>query len=162
MQKLCVYHGIKLKHGSPYSPTTTGAIERFNQTLMNKIRKITKFGKKDWESAVKDAVKSYNISYNRTIGCAPHEVYEGPVWLDIDSQYFNDEIKLNSEKIDKKIVLRKLNTYRKTYEVSNSKVTRLEVGDKVWYKNPVAVRTKLSPMWTTKAEIIGKAFDSYT
>lgn len=33
-----------LKHGLPYKPTTTGAVERFNQTLVKKIRRLDEFG----------------------------------------------------------------------------------------------------------------------
>lgn len=38
---------IVWKHSSPYHPTTTGSVERFNQTLIQKLRKLTIFGKHD-------------------------------------------------------------------------------------------------------------------
>jgi hypothetical protein len=54
--------------GSPYSPTTTGLVERFNQTLINKLKKLSLFGHKDWEEMLPSAVTVYNISYHRGIG----------------------------------------------------------------------------------------------
>ncbi|KAF9742197.1 Gag-Pol polyprotein, partial [Nosema granulosis] len=57
------------RFGSPYKPTTTGLIERFNRTLVSKFRKITEFGKYDWAKCVRKAVNAYKQSYHRAIGC---------------------------------------------------------------------------------------------
>jgi IS30 family transposase len=47
MEEMCKRYGIEWKFGSPYSPTTTGLVERFNQTLINNLKKLSRFGHKD-------------------------------------------------------------------------------------------------------------------
>jgi hypothetical protein len=58
VEDFCRINKILIKHGSPYCPTTTGAVERYNQTLMRKLKKICLFGKLDWESKLQDAVEA--------------------------------------------------------------------------------------------------------
>ncbi|MGL6007835.1 MAG: hypothetical protein ACRC1D_00060, partial [Culicoidibacterales bacterium] len=38
---------IQICSGSPHHHNTTGAVERANQTFMNKLRKLTNFGELD-------------------------------------------------------------------------------------------------------------------
>ena len=84
----CKKHTIRLIHGSPYCPTTTRAVERFNQTLMRKQKKITEFGKYDWEEMLPRAVRAYNISWSRSTGVAPFECRTGRIWFNNDKSYF--------------------------------------------------------------------------
>ena len=53
--------------------------------------------------------------------------------------------------------------YRKEYESLGNRGIKsvLKEGSLVWYKDPSLHRTKLAPRWTTKAKIIGTAFESY-
>ena len=41
INSLCDTRNVELKDGSPYSTPTTGAIERFNQSLLSKIWKLS-------------------------------------------------------------------------------------------------------------------------
>ncbi|XP_014613889.1 PREDICTED: uncharacterized protein LOC106792185 [Polistes canadensis] len=52
VKEMCKEYDISWKHSSPYNPTTTGLVERFNKTLVGKLRKITEYGKFDWGSNV--------------------------------------------------------------------------------------------------------------
>lgn len=62
---------------SPHHHKTMGAIERANQTLWQKIRKISEFGKKNWTKLIPQAVKAVNISFNRSIGTSPYILTKG-------------------------------------------------------------------------------------
>jgi hypothetical protein len=46
-RNLCQQRGIEVRNGSPYHPQTTGAVERFNKTLLSKLRKMCNFGDQD-------------------------------------------------------------------------------------------------------------------
>lgn len=52
---------------SPGHHKTTGLVERANQTLFTKIKKLSGFGKTDWKEVIGKAVYGYNISFNRTM-----------------------------------------------------------------------------------------------
>ena len=82
IEEWCTKRGIGWKFGSPYAPTTTGAVERFNQTLLRKLRRLSGFGVKDWEECVEADWFACVISLSRPIGMTPFEVHHGqlPVW----------------------------------------------------------------------------------
>lgn len=61
-------HQIERRNSSPYHHETMGSIERANQTLWRKLRKLAMFGKKNWERYVGKAVWAMNISLHRGIG----------------------------------------------------------------------------------------------
>lgn len=65
-------YNIEWEYSSPYHHNTVGAVERAVQTIMNKLRKITNFGKKSWKEYLESATYAYNISINRAIGMSPH------------------------------------------------------------------------------------------
>ena len=73
MIKWCRERQITLNHGSPYTPTT-GAVKRFNQTLLQKLRRLTNFRKKNWKDWVEKVTKGYNSSWSRAINCASWEL----------------------------------------------------------------------------------------
>lgn len=62
---------------SPYHHKSMGAVERVNQTLWNKLRKISGFGEKRWYRCVDEAVTAVNISFNRSIGTSPYVFMKG-------------------------------------------------------------------------------------
>jgi hypothetical protein len=68
---------IKRVFSSPHHHQTTGAIERVNQSLMNKIKKLSDFGRKPWTEFVDQATLAVNISYNRAIGTSPYFLKTG-------------------------------------------------------------------------------------
>ncbi|KAF9761266.1 Retrovirus-related Pol polyprotein from transposon [Nosema granulosis] len=83
---LCEKYGFIWKHGSPYNPTTTGLVERFNRTLMEKLKKITEFGKFDWEICLRKARMAYLIAPHRALGCSPWELEHGTFITHMDKQ----------------------------------------------------------------------------
>jgi len=74
LENLCSEKCIKLLHGSPYTPTTTGAVERFHQTLLSKLKKLTNNGELSWKRTLEEATNSYNHSRTRTHGFTPYEL----------------------------------------------------------------------------------------
>lgn len=153
--------GIIWKYGSPYNPTTTGLVERFNKTLISKLRKITEFGKYDWEKCLNKANRAYLYSYHRAIGCAPIELYKGEIRTDMDRQeklgcglsceYFQGNLRKH------------MDVYKKSYDkaINGGKRKEFKIGDIVWYKNISSMVDKLSPKWAYRGKIVEKKFDSY-
>ncbi|ELQ75880.1 putative Integrase, catalytic core, Ribonuclease H-like, LTR Retrotransposon protein [Trachipleistophora hominis] len=66
--------GIHWKFGSPYHPETQGVIERFNDTIMRKLKKVCNFSHDTWDTAVHLAIDAYNKSFHRAVGCSPFEL----------------------------------------------------------------------------------------
>ena len=62
---------------SPHHHNTVGAVERVNQTLMNKLKKLTEFGEKDWIPLLQAATEATNISFQRAIGTSPYVLKYG-------------------------------------------------------------------------------------
>lgn len=65
MRQLRIDLNFERLFASPQHHETGGAVERVNKTLMNKIRKLSHFGQKDWSSVLQKATFAVNISYNR-------------------------------------------------------------------------------------------------
>lgn len=150
IQNWCNERGINVKHGSPYTPTTTGAIERFNRTLMSKLRKMSEFGNQPWIKILQSAVRAYNISPSRAIGMAPLELVEALKMEEKDRETIMRKVKENMER------------YRKSYEklTGNKEIEELKPGDKVWYKAGPQECGKLGPKWIHKGIIQSKSFKS--
>lgn len=72
VQKLTEEYGFEWAFSSPYHHQTVGAVERINQSLMNRLKMLTNFGREDWVRHVKSATLAVNLSYNRAIGCSPY------------------------------------------------------------------------------------------
>lgn len=74
-------HGIKWEHSSPHSPEQNGLAERFNRTILDKVRAMLKqadLPPRYWAEAVAHAVHLYNRAPHRAItGVTPHEKYTG-------------------------------------------------------------------------------------
>lgn len=80
-------YGISWEFSSPNHHQTVGAVERVNQTLMNKLKKLTEFGKLSWEKALSRATLGVNLSFNRSIGTAPYLLKYGTIPnLEIDKK----------------------------------------------------------------------------
>lgn len=107
-----------MKHCSPYTPTTTGAVERFNQSLLRKIRRITEFGKKKWKDHLAQPTDAYNKSWNRSINCSPVELIIGEVKFKIDKE-FGVVSRSSIDQISKR-ALESLHKYRLKYDREES------------------------------------------
>lgn len=158
-EDFCKKEGITIKHGSPYSPTTTGAIERLNQTLMRKIRMPSEFGKHLWTKIVGKAVRAYNASPSRATGCAPCELLGTEVSVPTAEKYGIQKT-TQTEKL-KEAVQEKIRVYQQTYDKPLQNQEMFEIGTLVWYADPLKKRSKLDPKWSGLATIIGMGFESY-
>ncbi|KAF9762011.1 Transposon Tf2-11 polyprotein [Nosema granulosis] len=160
-QKYAREMGFEWKYGSPYNPTTTGLVERFNKTLVGKLRKITHFGKFDWARCLDKANKAYLYSFHRAIGCVPLELLEGQLITTMDKQEELEKT-LPKDFFETKIH-NYVEKYKKSYhrERNNDLKKDFKEGDYVWYKRISSTTDKLAPKWVQEGIIVGKWFDSY-
>lgn len=72
-----VINGLRDKYGliwefnSPGHHSTVRAVERVNQTLLNKVKKLCAFGAYEWDIVLNQAEASVNLSFNRSIQTSP-------------------------------------------------------------------------------------------
>jgi transposase InsO family protein len=71
IEKLKAKFNITWIYSSPGHHETVGAVERVNQTLINKLKKLTDFGSLDWEDFLAQATRAVNFSYNRALRTTP-------------------------------------------------------------------------------------------
>lgn len=154
---------ISWEYGSPYHHGSTGLVERYNQALWSKIRKISEFGSKSWVNCVEKAVFGCNISFNRAIGTSPYIARFGrQPGLEIDKAYNLDEMKPRCiEKIHDEI-----RVANKKYVASQSKKgpelkRDIQLGSRVLVYN----HTPSSPLdrrWKPGFRVVGlEGLDSY-
>ena len=53
-------------------------------------------------------------------------------------------------------------SYQKEYARLETPDPQFDIGDKVWYANPLSDAGKLAPTWKIKAIVVGKAVNSYS
>lgn len=69
-------------------------VERTNQTLFRKLKKINNFSPENWENKIEKATRAINLSYNRAIKTSPFEFKFGRLpSLPIDIKFGRKEIK---------------------------------------------------------------------
>lgn len=71
MNELSNKYQFTWKYSSPYHHKTMGCVERANQTIVGKLRKLCEFGKTSWKAKLEKATAAYNISFNRAINTSP-------------------------------------------------------------------------------------------
>jgi hypothetical protein len=140
-EELANNYGFKWVFTSPYSPRTTGLVERFNGTFIRKLRKLCKFGALDWGEQLEKARQGYLNSYHRIIKCTPLE-------KSMIRQEENLPVQSKAGKISAK-ESRFMDWWSK-----------LKVGDFVMFNDKSVSRDKLDPKYTHKGEILEKMFES--
>lgn len=86
-KKLCIKYGIKWTYNSPRHHESVGAVERVNQTLMRKLKRLSNIFNRNWESYLNEATYAVNISYNRAIRTSPMIIKYGTIPdLEIDTK----------------------------------------------------------------------------
>ena len=157
LKETVVRYGVELIHGSPYTPTTTRAIERFNATLKGKLKKMSEFGNKEWTIILEEAVESYNLCKSRATGVAPIEMFKGLVLYDKDEGAFYTN--RNEKDMQEKARLRVLK-YQKEYTNKKGKIISFKIGQNVWYKDPLHSDQGLTPVYTKKGEVVDLQYKS--
>ena len=72
IRELSLRYGIEWLFNSPGHHNSIGAVERANQTLFNKVKKLCHFGENDWDLWLKQATLATNMSFNRSINTSPY------------------------------------------------------------------------------------------
>jgi hypothetical protein len=155
---------IKWKFSSAFHPETNGTIERFNQTLIHKIRKISDFGLKDWDECLPQATKAYSYSYSRSIGRSPYEAHNlcEPIFpIDLLIQP-----NIETNKFEKSDTTNKIQKHRAKYVLEyvgklGYKTKKLVVGDLVLYWDCTAPKGKLWSRWLSGFKIKELRFKSF-
>jgi transposase InsO family protein len=163
VSEVCNQYGIEQAHGSPYTPTTQGCIERLNQSLIRKLKKLTNFGERKWSAALNEAVEACNSSYSRAIGCCPNELFDKSLLTEIDRKYdIGKKTAACKEKFIAEARMRIASyqdEYRKLSELERDR--ELEIYDEVWIRDPTKQVPKLGSQWNCRGTIVEKAFNSY-
>jgi hypothetical protein len=152
---------IEPRFGSPYHPETQGAVERFNGTLMGKLKKMTSFGKECWKENLNNSVEAYNLSFSRVIGTSPYELTNAsqPIFS-IDKKLGIGLHKINDSKIVEKIRERR-KKYQLEYANPVYRKNKFKVGDQVLYYDPPGYPGKLGTKWRTEGIIVEANGASY-
>lgn len=64
-------YNFKWDFNSPGHHETMGAVKRVNQTLLNKLKKLCKYGEKPWEFYLEKASYAVNILFHRALKTSP-------------------------------------------------------------------------------------------
>lgn len=83
-------HGIRIVNGSPYHPQSQGVVERFNETLRNRLRAwMADNHTTEWANGLIEVQMGMNSEMNQTTGTTPYELvfnrpspFKADVWLD--------------------------------------------------------------------------------
>lgn len=124
--------GIQYHFTKPNSHTGNSDIERFNNTVTEKIRVFNLEEKLPINSQILNAIKFYNSNYHSTIKCSP---------LDVQNKLIDHSIIKERLKDAKFKIVQKRNKYRENY-VENRKVG--------FIKNYKSLRHKEQPKFIKK------------
>jgi hypothetical protein len=151
-QEFARQENIKIKHGAPYTPTTTGGIERFNQTLVRKLKKLARYNEIEWDKVLQHAVECYRNCPSRATGHTPNEMRGIITSPKIDAE---NGITSNLRIIDKIKVAENIRVYQETYgrEKGRNPASKYAVGDIVLLKNQKKMQDKMAPLWDRTARM---------
>ncbi|KAI4293155.1 hypothetical protein PAPHI01_2429 [Pancytospora philotis] len=149
-------HGIQHDFCSPGHHETVGAVERVNQTLFNKIKKLCNFGHKSWDLYVKAAAKGVNLSFNRAIGTCPAILKYGILPnLTIDAVHGKLDLGVDLEKVTRN--LRQHGDHYRESHIQKGKIPQaslIQIGDQVLiFKQQLG--KKLANNWIRGFKVVG-------
>lgn len=156
VQELARNINFNWDYASPAHHQTIWCVERANQTLWNKIKKLCHYGQKCWERVVPRATLAVNISFNRAIGCFPYELRFGAApQLPIDDKMGTTPLIIKKDEL-----LKRRQRVQQKYlkDIIKGKVEirdEFSFGDKVlvFKKN---LKNKLLSGWTSGYIVIDK------
>ncbi len=129
---------------------------------MNKLRKLSNFGIRDWAKLLPKAVHAYNISFCRAIGMTPNELF-GLELCNYETLKSSGYTKLPENKQFENTTTAVLlaDTYYNEYGKDCEKVKSINVGDWVYYYHPEIHTSKLESRWGIKYKVVDVMFKSY-
>lgn len=127
IKEFCRQKDIQIHFSKPNSHTGNSDIERFNNTLTEKIRILNLENKQPIKDQITKAVESYNNTYHSTIKAKPIDVEQGK----IDKDLIRNRINKTKEHI-----IEKLNKSRENYSENRTEG---------YVKNYKSVRHKEEP-----------------
>ena len=97
--------GIKHRLTTPYHPQANGLDERFNQTLVNAVAKLTQDHRDTWDEKIGEVVFAYNTAVHESTKHTPFEVMFGrmaklPIDFNLSEDYSPEEKVLDFEARD--------------------------------------------------------------
>ena len=99
-EKLASDYGLTWIRNSPGHHNAIGAVERANQTLINKLKKLCEYGRLDWANNLEKATHATNMSFNRRIGTSPYIMMFGKYPdLEVDKIFDKTDMKCNKADI---------------------------------------------------------------
>lgn len=148
INELQTKYGMSWRYGSPHHHQTTGAVERVNQTLLRKLRKLNDYNEINWERHINNAVLAVNISLHRALGTSPYIFKFGRTFkTNTDGIFKTKQISFSkSETVENK--LEKWETYA-SKAIKKGKILdsrQFNIGDLVWVYQG-ANSNKLSSQW---------------
>ena len=63
------------RHSAPHHPQTNGVVERFNNTIKEKL--LSSLNGREWDEAIEEITAVYNRSYHRTTNSTPYNIFHG-------------------------------------------------------------------------------------
>lgn len=131
--ELAKKYNIDWKFASAFHHITMSCIERANQSLWRKIRKLSIFRTLSWKHKVKEAVYCMNRVTNRSLGTSPYIFrYDREPILDCDLKHEIKEVKVSINDI--RGLQKKVSREYEREKIKGKKEIKydLEVGDAVW------------------------------
>ncbi|MGL4850996.1 MAG: reverse transcriptase domain-containing protein [Clostridium sp.] len=156
IQQLAEGYGFTWVYSSPYHHQTVGAVERVNQTLMRKLKKISDFGRKHWAPLVEKATLAVNLSYNRAIGTSPYILRHGTFYeTTADARWARKGIKFAKQDLFNR--RREIfHTYKKAIEKGKKTANpHVGIGDRVLIFRE-AGSGKLGAQWIGGFTVVGE------
>lgn len=141
--------GIKQLFGSPYHPNTQGLVEKFNDMIFRKIQKLSDYGEKDWDDVLVKGINAYNISFNRSISCSPHEIiYNLSPLFKSDIKIFDHEWKQNKPRdYFKNRAMEKKQVYEEEFKGKYMAKNDFAMGNHVAKYKCTPAKNKLDSKW---------------
>ena len=77
LNRICDMTAIKRITTSPYHPQANGTVERANQTILNKLRKLCDGYETRWDTFLPAVLMTYRLSEHSVIGLSPFKALYG-------------------------------------------------------------------------------------
>ncbi len=152
--QLCNACGIEHKVTSAYHPQANGHTEKFNDTLINMLKKLAEENPDDWEKWLPFVLLAYRTRVHTTTGHTPFELMFGRTMNEFDDYSFTQDQKqrefvMNNDHANKPII-NGISKSTISYE-ENRKVKSWQTREALnkSEKNSIKGRSKSPVFWKT-------------